>query len=123
MLPGKAPGHHRRKVGCPGGNFSADYSGRCSPTAKVAKEETFALLVPLFRFTDEADVIRRANDIEFGPAAYFYACDLSRFSASAKGAWDCGHQYRADFNEVALLGGGRLPVWAAKARSMALKTI
>ena len=46
--------------------------------AKVAKEETFGPLAPLFRFTDEADVIAQANDTEFGLAAYFYARDLSR---------------------------------------------
>ena len=46
--------------------------------AKVAKEETFGPLAPLFRFKDEADVIRQANDTEFGLAAYFYARDLSR---------------------------------------------
>lgn len=46
--------------------------------AKVAKEETFGPLAPLFRFRDEADVIRQANDTEFGLAAYFYARDLSR---------------------------------------------
>lgn len=47
-------------------------------SAKVAKEETFGPLAPLFRFTDEADVIAQANDTEFGLAAYFYARDLSR---------------------------------------------
>ncbi|HAU5608442.1 MULTISPECIES: NADP-dependent succinate-semialdehyde dehydrogenase [Citrobacter] len=46
--------------------------------AKVAKEETFGPLAPLFRFKDEADVIAQANDTEFGLAAYFYARDLSR---------------------------------------------
>ncbi|WP_297196608.1 NADP-dependent succinate-semialdehyde dehydrogenase [uncultured Pluralibacter sp.] len=46
--------------------------------AKVAKEETFGPLAPLFRFTDEEDVIARANDTEFGLAAYFYARDLGR---------------------------------------------
>lgn len=47
-------------------------------TAKVAKEETFGPLAPLFRFTDEDDVIAQSNDTEFGLAAYFYARDLSR---------------------------------------------
>jgi succinate-semialdehyde dehydrogenase/glutarate-semialdehyde dehydrogenase len=47
-------------------------------SAKVAKEETFGPLAPLFRFKDEADVIAQANDTEFGLAAYFYARDLSR---------------------------------------------
>lgn len=47
-------------------------------SAKVAKEETFGPLAPLFRFKDEEDVIRQANDTEFGLAAYFYARDMSR---------------------------------------------
>ncbi|CAM4162062.1 NADP-dependent succinate-semialdehyde dehydrogenase [Pluralibacter gergoviae] len=47
-------------------------------SAKVAKEETFGPLAPLFRFKDEEDVIAQANDTEFGLAAYFYARDLSR---------------------------------------------
>lgn len=47
-------------------------------SAKVAKEETFGPLAPLFRFKDEEDVIAQANDTEFGLATYFYARDLSR---------------------------------------------
>jgi succinate-semialdehyde dehydrogenase/glutarate-semialdehyde dehydrogenase len=46
--------------------------------AAVAKEETFGPLAPLFRFSQEDDVVRRANDTEFGLAAYFYTRDLSR---------------------------------------------
>jgi len=46
--------------------------------AKVAKEETFGPLAPLFRFTDEADLIAQANDTEYGLAAYFYSRDLGR---------------------------------------------
>jgi len=44
----------------------------------VAREETFGPVAPLFRFTDENDVIAKANDTEFGLASYFYAKDLSR---------------------------------------------
>lgn len=44
----------------------------------IAREETFGPVAPLFRFADEADVIRQANDTEFGLAAYFYARDLGR---------------------------------------------
>ena len=47
-------------------------------TAKVAKEETFGPLAPLFRFKHEAEAIALANDTEFGLAAYFYARDLGR---------------------------------------------
>jgi len=45
---------------------------------KVAQEETFGPLAPLFKFDDVDDVIAQANDTIFGLAAYFYASDLSR---------------------------------------------
>ena len=45
---------------------------------KVAQEETFGPLAPLFKFEDVDDVIAMANDTIFGLAAYFYANDLSR---------------------------------------------
>ena len=45
---------------------------------KVAREETFGPLAPLFRFDTEADVIRMANDTEFGLASYFYSRDIGR---------------------------------------------
>ena len=45
---------------------------------KVAREETFGPLAPLFRFKEEAEAIRMANDTEFGLASYFYTRDLSR---------------------------------------------
>ena len=49
-----------------------------TPKMKVAKEETFGPLAPVFRFKDEAQVIQFANDTEYGLAAYFYARDLGR---------------------------------------------
>ena len=45
---------------------------------KVSNAETFGPVAPLFRFTDEADVIAQANDTEFGLASYFYARDIGR---------------------------------------------
>ncbi len=45
---------------------------------KVAREETFGPVAPVFRFETEADVIAQANDTEFGLASYFYARDLAR---------------------------------------------
>ncbi len=45
---------------------------------KVAREETFGPVAPVFKFEDEADVVAQANDTEFGLASYFYARDLSR---------------------------------------------
>ena len=62
-----------------GGNFFEPTILVDVPTsARVAKEETFGPLAPLFRFRDEEDVIAQANDTEFGLAAYFYARDLGR---------------------------------------------
>lgn len=44
---------------------------------KVAYEETFGPVAPLFRFDTVEDVIEQANDTIFGLASYFYANDLS----------------------------------------------
>jgi succinate-semialdehyde dehydrogenase/glutarate-semialdehyde dehydrogenase len=45
---------------------------------RVAREETFGPVAPLFRFESDADVIRMANATEFGLAAYFYSRDIGR---------------------------------------------
>ncbi|MEQ8968670.1 MAG: NADP-dependent succinate-semialdehyde dehydrogenase [Azospirillaceae bacterium] len=52
---------------------------------KVTKEETFGPLAPLFRFSDEAQGIRMANDTEFGLAAYFFARDVGRIWRVSEG--------------------------------------
>jgi len=48
------------------------------PGMRVLREEIFGPVAPLARFRDEQDVIRQANDTEFGLAAYFYTRDASR---------------------------------------------
>lgn len=58
--------------------FEATILADVTKDMAVAREETFGPLAPLFRFTDEADVIEQANDTEFGLASYFYAKDLAR---------------------------------------------
>ncbi len=47
---------------------------------KVAQEETFGPLAPLFRFDTEAEAIQYANDTIFGLACYFYARDVGRIT-------------------------------------------
>ncbi len=47
-----------------------------TPEMAVANEETFGPVAPLFRFHDEEEAIRMANDTEFGLAAYFYSRDI-----------------------------------------------
>ncbi|MBN9333832.1 NAD-dependent succinate-semialdehyde dehydrogenase [Devosia sp.] len=44
----------------------------------LAGEETFGPLAPVFRFTDEDEVVAAANDTETGLAAYFYSRDVAR---------------------------------------------
>lgn len=45
---------------------------------KIAHEETFGPVAPIFRFHEEKEVIRLANDTEFGLSAYFFTRDLAR---------------------------------------------
>ena len=45
---------------------------------KMAKDEIFGPIAPLFRFKSEEDVIQMANDTEYGLAAYFYSRDIGR---------------------------------------------
>ncbi|PMS28848.1 succinate-semialdehyde dehydrogenase I [Paraburkholderia rhynchosiae] len=49
-----------------------------TPAMRVAKDETFGPLAPLFRFSSDDEVIRFANDTEFGLASYFYSRDIGR---------------------------------------------
>jgi succinate-semialdehyde dehydrogenase/glutarate-semialdehyde dehydrogenase len=59
------------------------------PAMRLAREEMFGPVAPVFRFAHESDAICMANDTEFGLAAYFYARDLSRVWRVAS-ALECG---------------------------------
>ncbi len=62
-----------------GGNFyQPTVLADVTPDMKVAREETFGPVAPLFRFASEAEAIAMANDNEFGLAAYFYSRDVAR---------------------------------------------
>jgi succinate-semialdehyde dehydrogenase/glutarate-semialdehyde dehydrogenase len=45
---------------------------------KIAREETFGPVAPVFRFSTEREAIELANATESGLAAYFFAGDVSR---------------------------------------------
>ena len=68
-----------------GGNFwQPTVIAEANETMKLAHEETFGPVAACFRFDTEEEVIRRANDTEFGLAAYFYTQNLQRvFRVSA----------------------------------------
>jgi succinate-semialdehyde dehydrogenase/glutarate-semialdehyde dehydrogenase len=46
--------------------------------ARLAKEEIFGPVAPIFTFNEEADALRMANDTEFGLVAYAFTTDLAR---------------------------------------------
>ena len=49
-----------------------------TPAMRVAREETFGPVAPLFRFDSDDEAISMANATEFGLAAYFYSRDVGR---------------------------------------------
>jgi succinate-semialdehyde dehydrogenase/glutarate-semialdehyde dehydrogenase len=64
----------------------ADARRFCVPTVlagatgdmRLANEETFGPLAPVFRFEDEAEAVAFANDTPYGLASYFYTRDVNR---------------------------------------------
>ena len=62
----------------PGRWFAPTVIEDITPTMRISSEETFGPVAPLIRFRTESEVIARANDTEFGLAAYFYTRDASR---------------------------------------------
>jgi succinate-semialdehyde dehydrogenase/glutarate-semialdehyde dehydrogenase len=74
---------------------------------KVAREETFGPVAPLFRFETEAEAIAMANDTEFGLAAYFYSRDIGRVfrvAEALESGMVCANSGLLS-NEVAPFGG------------------
>ncbi|MNX67571.1 Glutarate-semialdehyde dehydrogenase DavD [compost metagenome] len=51
----------------------------------IAQDETFGPVAACFRFTDEAEVLQRANDTPYGLSAYFYSRDIGRVWRMAEG--------------------------------------
>ncbi|SEJ06678.1 NAD-dependent succinate-semialdehyde dehydrogenase [Paraburkholderia diazotrophica] len=55
-----------------------------TPEMQLSCEETFGPVVPLFRFDDEEQALRAANDTPFGLASYFYSQDVRRIDRVAR---------------------------------------
>ena len=69
-------GGKRHKLG--GRFFEPTVLGNVTPSMRIAKEETFGPIAPLFRFKTEEEAIKLANDTEYGLASYFFGRDISR---------------------------------------------
>jgi succinate-semialdehyde dehydrogenase/glutarate-semialdehyde dehydrogenase len=67
-----------------------------TPAMRLAREEIFGPVAPIFSFRDEAEAVRLANDTEFGLAAYFYSRDIAR-------AWRVGEAL--DYGMVGINSG------------------
>ncbi len=81
------------------------------PDMLVASEETFGPLIPLLRFTDEAEVIDRINALPFGLSASIWGKDLKRVRRVAR-ALDVGN---VSINNVMITEGNpALPFGGAK---------
>jgi succinate-semialdehyde dehydrogenase/glutarate-semialdehyde dehydrogenase len=65
--------------GDPRGNFVRPVLlTEATPDMRLASEETFGPVAPVFRFRDEAEAVALANATPFGLASYFYTNDLHR---------------------------------------------
>ncbi|MDX9741923.1 MAG: NAD-dependent succinate-semialdehyde dehydrogenase [Gammaproteobacteria bacterium] len=71
----KLGGKRHGDVGC---YFEPTLLTDVTPKMRLAKEEIFGPLAPVFRFKDEEEAIGLANDTEYGLAAYVHTRDVSR---------------------------------------------
>jgi succinate-semialdehyde dehydrogenase/glutarate-semialdehyde dehydrogenase len=71
-----ATGGHRHARG--GTFFEPTVLADVTSEMAISREETFGPVAPLFRFRDEAEAVRLANETDSGLAAYFYSRDIAR---------------------------------------------
>jgi succinate-semialdehyde dehydrogenase/glutarate-semialdehyde dehydrogenase len=74
---------------------------------KVTHEETFGPVAPLYGFKTEEELLRLANDTEYGLASYFYSRDIGRIWRIAEGLESgiVGINVGIISNEIAPFGG------------------
>ncbi|HIV72077.1 MAG TPA: NAD-dependent succinate-semialdehyde dehydrogenase [Candidatus Aquabacterium excrementipullorum] len=68
-----------QRAALPGGAFyTPTVLTEATPAMRLAREEIFGPVAPVFRFKTEEEAIAMANDTEFGLASYFYSRDVGR---------------------------------------------
>nr|WP_198983292.1 NADP-dependent succinate-semialdehyde dehydrogenase [Herbaspirillum sp. ASV7] len=89
------------------GFFEPTVLADVTPAMRVAREETFGPMAPLFRFKTDDEAVALANDTEFGLASYFYSRDIGRIWRVAEGLESgmVGINTGLISNEVAPFGG------------------
>ena len=100
-----ATGGKRHELGF--GFFEPTVLTGVTAAMRIAKEEVFGPVAPLFRFSTDEELVQLANDTEFGLAAYFYSRDITRIwrVAEALEYGMVGINTGMISNEVAPFGG------------------
>lgn len=98
-------GGHRHVLG--GNFFEPTVLADATPAMRIAHEETFGPVMPLFRFETDDQAIAMANNTEFGLAAYLYSRDAARIwrNAARIESGMVGINCGLISNEVAPFGG------------------
>jgi succinate-semialdehyde dehydrogenase/glutarate-semialdehyde dehydrogenase len=78
-----------------------------TPAMRISFEETFGPVAPIMAFDDDAEVVRLANQSQYGLASYFYSRDIGRIwrVAEALEYGIVGVNSGAVSNEVGPFGG------------------
>jgi succinate-semialdehyde dehydrogenase/glutarate-semialdehyde dehydrogenase len=96
------------KVAKLGGHFyEPTILSKVTPAMRISHEETFGPVAPIMAFDDDAEVVRLANQSQYGLASYFYSRDIGRIwtVAEALEYGIVGVNSGAVSNEVGPFGG------------------
>jgi succinate-semialdehyde dehydrogenase/glutarate-semialdehyde dehydrogenase len=75
-----------QRADVPGGSFyQPTVLAHVNSSMRLAREEIFGPVAPVFKFKTEAEAIAMANDTEFGLASYFYSRDVGRIFRVGEG--------------------------------------
>ena len=96
------------KLAVIGGHFyEPTILSKVTPEMRISFEETFGPVAPIMAFDDDAEVVRLANQSQYGLASYFYSRDIGRIwrVAEALEYGIVGVNSGAVSNEVGPFGG------------------